>query len=293
MGGSQVEAVTSATAASTVRRMPEPGADLRVDTDLGAVAVRVLGRGRPTVLWHSMFVDGSSWARIAPMLLAGRQLLIVDGPGWGTSDRLRRAVRMADAVTAAARIVTELSPDAPVDWVGNAWGGHVGIELAATRPRLVRTLVAMSAPIQPISPGMRRQIRALIPVLLVAGPVTPVQRAIAAGVLTDRSARDPGTVGVIADALALAGRRSTARTVRSFILNRVDIASLLPRITAPTLFVAGDDRDEWTPEQAEAAARLVRDGRAVVVPGSRALIPLEQPEALATVIRGFWETASP
>ncbi|MCU1474397.1 alpha/beta hydrolase [Amnibacterium sp.] len=270
--------------------MPEPGEDLRVATDLGAVAARVLGRGRPTVLWHSMFVDGASWARIAPLLLPGRQLVVVDGPGWGASARLPRTVRMADAVAAAARVVDAVFPGVPVDWVGNAWGGHVGIELAATRPELVRSLVAMSAPIQPISSNLRRQILALIPVLLVAGPITPVQRAIAAGVLTDRSARDPGTVGVIADALALAGRRSTVRTVRSFILNRVDIASLLPRVVAPTLFVAGDDRDEWTPEQAQAAARSVRDGRAVVLPDSRALLPLEQPAALARIIRDFWAT---
>ena len=105
-----------------------------VPTSLGSVAVHVLGAGRPTVLWHSMFVDGSSWGFLIPALLRGRQLLIVDGPGWGRSDRLRRTVRVLDSVAAAVEVLTALAPGAAVDWVGNGWGGHIGMELAATRP---------------------------------------------------------------------------------------------------------------------------------------------------------------
>ena len=259
-----------------------------VPTSLGAVAVHVLGAGRPTVLWHSMFVDGSSWGFLIPALLRGRQLLIVDGPGWGRSDRLRRTVRVSDSVAAAVEVLAALTPGTAVDWVGNAWGGHVGMELAATRPELVRSLVAISAPTQPIGPALRRRIRLLIPVLLTVGPIPPVQRAILEGMLTDESRSDPQSVGVVADALALAGRRSTARAVRSFILNRVDITDLLPRIEAPSLFVAGDDRGDWTPEEAEAAAALAPFARAAVVHGSRTLVPIERPAELATLIREFW-----
>ena len=259
-----------------------------VPTSLGSIAVHVLGAGRPTVLWHSMFVDGSSWGFLIPALLYGRQLLIVDGPGWGRSDRLRRTVRVSDSVAAAVEVLAALTPGAAVDWVGNGWGGHIGMELAATRPELVRSLVAISAPPQPIDRALRRQIKLLIPVMLTVGPVPPVQRAILQGLLTDESRTDPQSVGVVADALALAGRRSTARTVRSFILNRVDITDLLPRIEAPSLFVTGDDRGDWTPEEAEAAAALAPFARAAVVHGSRTLVPIERPAELATLIREFW-----
>lgn len=259
-----------------------------VPTSLGLIAVHVLGAGRPTVLWHSMFVDGSSWGFLLPALLPGRRLLVVDGPGYGRSDRLRRTVRVSDSVTVAAEVLSALAPGIPVDWVGNAWGGHVGMELAATRPDLVRSLVAISSPTQPIGPELRRQIKLLIPIMTVLGPVPPVRKAILEGLLTDESRTDPQAVGVVIDALALAGRRSTARTVRSFILNRVDITDLLPRIEAPALFVAGDDRGDWTPEEAESAAALAPFARAAVVPGSRTLVPVEQPAALATLIREFW-----
>ncbi len=40
-----------------------------VPTSLGSIAVHVLGSGRPTVLWHSMFVDGLSLGFLIPALL--------------------------------------------------------------------------------------------------------------------------------------------------------------------------------------------------------------------------------
>lgn len=56
----------------------------------------------------------------------------------------------------------------------------------------------------------------------------------------------------------------------------------------PCLFVAGDDRGDWTPEAAAAAAQLTPSATAVTIPGSRTLVPLEQPSALAGELRSFW-----
>src|SRR3954470_7857962 len=139
-------------------RAQDSGELIRVPTALGTLAVHVHGEGAPTVLGRSMSVDGSSGDRVRPLVLDGRRLLVVDGPGWGASDRLRRAVHMTDAVGAAAELLAAVSPGVPVDWVGNAWGGHVGIELAATRPELVRSLVAAGSPIQPVADEQRSRI---------------------------------------------------------------------------------------------------------------------------------------
>src|SRR3954462_4759400 len=168
-------------------RTQASGELIRVPTALGALAVHVHGEGVPTVLWHSMYVDGSSWDRVVPLLLDGRRLLVVDGPGWGASDRLRRAVHMTDAVRAAADLVAAVSPGVPVDWVGNAWGGHVGIELAATRPEFVRSLVAAGSPIQPVADEQRSRIKLLIRLLRTVGPIGPVRRAVLPALLTAKS----------------------------------------------------------------------------------------------------------
>lgn len=261
---------------------------VRVKTALGSVAVHVLGSGRPTVLWHALFVDGSSWGYVVPRLLPGRRLLLVDGPGWGRSDPLRRVTRMPQVMAAAVDVVRALSPDAPVDWVGNGWGGRIGMALAATRPELVRSLVAMAAPTQPADARQRRRLRMLLPLLRLVGPFPPAGRVILEDLLTDASRTEPQTIGAVLDAMALASRRSVVLAIRSFVLRSTDIGELLPRSQAPALFVAGDDGGDWTPMQAAAAAALASNARAVTVPGSRILVPLEQPALLTTLIRDFW-----
>jgi pimeloyl-ACP methyl ester carboxylesterase len=261
---------------------------VQVPTTLGTVAVHELGAGLPTVLWHDLFVDGSSWGYVAPQLLTGRRLLLVDGPGWGRSDRLPRHVRPDAATAVAVEVLAALAPGTAVDWVGNGWGGRIGIELAATRPELVRSLVAVASSPRPVGQEARTRLRGALPLLFLAGPVPPVARAIFEDLLTEESRTEPGTVGAVVDALALAGSRSRTRAVRAFLLNRPDLTDLLPRIEAPSLFIAGGDGGGWTPEEALRDAALAPFARAAAVAGSRGLIPLERPGPLAALVREFW-----
>ena len=60
-----------------------------VPTRLGRLHVRAAGSGPATVLWPSMFVDGRTFDPLLP-LLPGRRLVVVDGPGLGASEPLRR-----------------------------------------------------------------------------------------------------------------------------------------------------------------------------------------------------------
>src|SRR5688500_16141059 len=97
-----------------------------VPTRLGRLHVRMIGEGRPTVLWPSMFVDSHTWDPMLPLLPTGRRYLLVDGPGLGRSKSLDRESTIDEAADAATDLLAGLSITEPVDWVGNAFGGHVG-----------------------------------------------------------------------------------------------------------------------------------------------------------------------
>ncbi|SDS85316.1 Pimeloyl-ACP methyl ester carboxylesterase [Friedmanniella luteola] len=264
---------------------------LHVPTRLGRLQVQVRGSGDPVVLWHSMFTDSGSWRRLLP-LLAGRRLVLVDGPSAGGSDPLRRAVDIGTCAAAAedllAGLVEVLGPG-PVSWLGCAWGGHVSLHLAATRPDLVRDLVAVSAPTHPVGPRLRRLASVLVPLYRVIGPRGPVRRAILDTLFTERSrAADPGGVALVLDPLDRAARAPMARAIRTAVLNRTDLAWAARRTTCPVLLVTTDDRGEWTPQEAAAMAAQMPDGRAVTIAGSRVLPSIEQPAALAAELRTFW-----
>ncbi|MGB4629197.1 MAG: hypothetical protein WBH64_07000, partial [Propionicimonas sp.] len=60
---------------------------LTVPTRVGPLTVDVQGADdQPTaLLWHSLFVDSRTWLRTIPELVLDRRLIVVTGPGHGTS----------------------------------------------------------------------------------------------------------------------------------------------------------------------------------------------------------------
>lgn len=259
-----------------------------VSTRLGRLHVRTTGEGAPTVLWPSMFVDSHTWDRMLPLLPQGRRYVLVDPPGLGLSESLRHPTDIAEAADAAVDLLDGLGVEGPVDWVGNAFGGHVGFKLG-TRAGVLGSLVAVSSPAQELPADLRKQINLLLPLLRVAGPVGPVRSGILEAMLTDASAAQEPVRRIVVESLARPTRRSMALAVRSFILNRVDVTAELADLAVPSLFVASDDRGDWSPEDARASAVVAPDAEAVTIEGARTLIPLEQPQALAEHLRQFWD----
>src|ERR1700761_1174973 len=272
---------------------------MRIDTKLGQLSARVVsGPPRVAVMWHSMFTDSRSWARVTDDLCAERTLVLVDGYGFGDSDGLDRPVPefIEECGRAAGYLVSQVQSEVapgPVDWLGSAWGGHVGLQLAATRPELVRSLITVSTPIQAASPPMRRQVKMLLPVYRAIGMRGPVRQGLLDGMLTDRTRRtDPEAVDAVVTPMSRTNRSAIARTVRSGVLNRTALAWAAARVTCPTLMIATDDRGEWSPAECAAAAAVMKDARSAVLTGSRALPSLECPAELSALVTDFWAAHS-
>ena len=94
------------------------------------------------------------------------------------------------------------------------------------------------------------------------------------------------------EALARPTRHSLALAVQSFSLNRIDVTAGLVDLRVPSLFVASDNRGDWTPEDAAAAAALAPRADLVTIGAARTLVLLAQPEALARQIRQVWERSA-
>jgi pimeloyl-ACP methyl ester carboxylesterase len=101
-----------------------------VSTRLGRLHVGQAGSGPPAVLWHSLSVDSRSWGPLVDAYGAHRHVVTIDGPGYGRSSPIHRDFTLDECAQAAGEVLDQLGITEPVDWVGNAWGGHVGITLA-------------------------------------------------------------------------------------------------------------------------------------------------------------------
>jgi len=173
-----------------------------IDTPVGRLYIRLIDDGQPAVLWHSLFVDDRSWDRLIPHLADHRQLISITGPGHGASTDPGRRYSNEECAAAARLALHTLGIRAPVDWIGNAWGGHVGIIAATTWPELIRSLVIIGTPIAALTPLERARTYLLLGLYRIAGPSAMVLNATTNVLLSEPTrTNDPEAVTLVHDCL--------------------------------------------------------------------------------------------
>jgi pimeloyl-ACP methyl ester carboxylesterase len=261
-----------------------------MDTKVGRLHIEVDGEGPPAVLWHSLFVDSSTWSALRAVLRNDRRLIIIDGPGHGKSSAPPADFDLNDCADAAGRVIDALGVREPVDWLGNAWGGHVGLTLAASTPERLRSLATIATPVHALS---RRERMSIVPMVLAyrfVGAVAPIAGGVARALLGKafmRAQRDDAAM--VIRAFRDAPRIGMHRAMTSVMLNRPSLEPLLPRIQTPTLMVV-PTADQMLPvAQIHAAVAQMPSAVAVEVKGEGHVAPLiAQADELAEVIKSFW-----
>jgi pimeloyl-ACP methyl ester carboxylesterase len=104
----------------------------------------VAGEGEPAMLVHGLGGAGANWLALAPLLLAGRRLLVPDLPGHGGSAPLPAAPSL-NAYADRLGLLLEHEGIASAAVVGHSLGGAVAVRLAIRRPDLVTALVLAGA----------------------------------------------------------------------------------------------------------------------------------------------------
>ena len=225
-----------------------------IDTAVGRLAVTTVGTGAPAVLWHSLFADERSWERVAARLAQDHRLILITGPGHGESGDPHRRYDLLQCARAAEEVLDALGVAEPVDWVGNAWGGHVGVRFATAYPCRIRSLVTIGTPVQALSAAERVRTRLLLLVHRLLGPTSFIVDAVVETLLSPSTrVSDPEAVAYVRRSFVEADPGRLRRAVVSISLHREDLAALLPEITVPTLMITGEQHSGWTPDRAAAA----------------------------------------
>lgn len=262
-----------------------------VPTSLGKLHVRQIGSGPPALLWHSLWVDSRSWGSLVDSLAAHRRLVIVDGPGYGRSDAIHRDFTLVDCAHAAEEVIDRLGVTDPVDWVGNAWGGHVGITLGADQPHRLRSLVTINAPLMPVGARQRwTQTYPLAGLYRLTGPSRLITTTLFEALIgSDAMKAHPDQAADIIRAFTEADRGSITRTIR-FMHRWQPLTEVVSRVTVPTLFLTGDLADQhWRPTDAEAAAATMPNARVVTLTGAGHVSPLlVDADLIVRTVTDFW-----
>jgi pimeloyl-ACP methyl ester carboxylesterase len=98
------------------------------------------------VLLHGWPEDGSSWRRVAPLLVeAGYRVACPDLKGFGRSDAPKRGYDPQTLADEISQLIRNLHARKAV-LVGHDWGGAVALATAFRHPGRVRALVVASSP---------------------------------------------------------------------------------------------------------------------------------------------------
>jgi pimeloyl-ACP methyl ester carboxylesterase len=216
----------------------------------------------------------------------------IDGPSHGNSEGVHRDFTFDECVTAAVQALDGLGLAEPVDWVGNAWGGHVGIRLAAAERPRVRTLITIGTPIQAFDWKEKlAQAWPLVQAYRLTGPSAFITRLLFDRLIgADAVAAEPDQAAVIMDSFRSADRDAMFHAMRSMMLHRSGIEDLLERVAVPTMVMSvRDDVTGWRPDEARATCAAIADCRVEEVAGSGHVSPLLVDRArVAHLVREFW-----
>lgn len=241
----------------------------------------------PIVLLHGVGLDRTMWEPLRTELarLTDRPVAALDLPGHGDRPLLTRPVSLAEL---AGDVADRLPGRAHL--VGFSLGALVAQHLARHRPELVATLSSVSSvcrrtPEEATSVHQRLEgARADFPGSVEAS----IQRWYPAG-----SGVDPATVTGTRTTLLANSVASYLHAYEVFATADAEIGPELGRITVPSLAVTGELDPGSTPEMTRRLAAAVPGAHAVVVPGARHMLPVEQPGVLARTIHHFIEESDP
>ena len=249
------------------------------------------GTGPAVVLIHGFGSSIYTWKSVIPALLARHEVVALDLPGFGESDR------PADlSLEALPRAVIGLMDRLGIEraaLVGNSMGGATAAIVAATAPGRVGRLVLVDAAgfnLEPQSrPAMVRLTTSWAAPLL---GLLPGKRLI-----VERSLREVFhddtlvTAERVSEYLAPAQRPGTFTAMRSlgasFDASGSRVGEMLAAIQAPTLVIWGDD-DRWIPlADADRFVAGIKGARKVLVPACGHMPQEEKPAELVRLLLEF------
>lgn len=251
----------------------------------GTSFVEFLPEERPTrtvVLLHGIGGSAASCVDVAERLARdGARALAWDAPGYGRS---RDPFGDVDLVDRLAGSISSLRLGA-VDLIGTSWGGVIATCLVARRPSTVRSLVlADSTRGSATDPVKAAAMRTRVTELERLGPEQFAARR--AGRLVSPHADDAMVVRVRRQMarVRVPGYRAAAEFMAS-----TDTSRLLPRITAPTLVVVGEDDVVTGVPESRLLSERIPGARLTILPRAGHAAITEVPGAFADAVTDFWD----
>ena len=272
--------------------------------DLDGVRVFVhrsgTGTGAPLVLIHGFMMSHWAWRRVVPLLTAaGHEVVALDLPGFGESDRPTRREFRYDAQAYVRTIVRVLDALAieRATLVGHSMGAGIAIVAAANNPERVARLVLAD----PLAYAARISLEERAVLAPIVGPALfdalltkrRMQRFMRRMTYHDPSVASDEWIDYLWERVRRPGGIEAALAALAFVADASDVQRALSAISAPTLIVWGENDRIFPVRYAERLAREIPHAELCLVPSCGHSPPEERPEDFARAVLQFLAADAP
>jgi 3-oxoadipate enol-lactonase len=259
-----------------------------IDTVLGSVRVKVRGSGEAMMFWPSLLMTGDMWAAQAEHFGKEHQVILVDPPGFGESQKITTPFTFEDCARCIVDILDALGVQR-THFIGNSWGGMIGGTFAATYPERIGSAVLMNCTASPAGRRQKIEYGFLLRMAgLLGGIRPPLTRSVLKAFLGPTTFRTrPEVAAFVRDSVQRVDIRSGRWAVRSVVPARPDQRPLLSRVTTPVLVVAGAEDATFPVPETTAMAEAIPGAAITVLEGVAHLAALENPSLVNELIGDF------
>jgi pimeloyl-ACP methyl ester carboxylesterase len=225
--------------------------------------------------------------------LGGRYRVIApDLRGHGESEAPEGAYTMDTMADDVIELLDRLDVRDPVVVGGLSMGGYVAFSLVLRYPERVRALMILDsrATADTLEAARNREETARS-ILFEGSSESMIETMVPRLFGKTTLAKHPERVAPILSIMERCSVRGIAGALRGMAL-RPDRTPELSRIRVPTLVLVGEEDVISPPEEAQQLARMLPDGRVVVVPEAGHLAPFENPTACNEAIMRFLDEIS-
>jgi len=262
----------------------------RIKTSVGWINVRVGGNegGPAMVFWPSLMMEGSMWSYQYEHYASEYRVVLIDSPGVGASDPLRKPVYLEDSAEIVIAILDALGIDRCI-FGGNSWGAMLAAVLPAWYPE--RLIASMSINGTASLPTMLETVQmSAISGLLYLNATMPQWWAnLAKGAFAGDTAEEtnPEFIEYI-NCVLNEDPKSIHYQLQGILLGRVDRHALLRTIKdVPVLVIAGEEDRQFAVHIVRKMANAIQGSKFVVLQETAHLASREQPALVNAEIDEF------
>ena len=238
-------------------------------------------KGRVVLMSNSLMSNYEMWDWTVPALSDKYRVLRYDMRGHGRSGTTPAPYTMAQLADDAVALLDALKID-KVHFVGLSMGGMIGQQLGARYADRVHSLTLCNTASEMAPRSMWDDRLAMAKEKGIAAMVEPTLQRWFTPAFLKRASQDIEKIKAMVGSTGLEGYTGCASSVRDMAQS-----TMLLKIKAPTLIIAGKQDPATTVDHATVLNRLIDGSKLVVIDEAAHLSNIEQPDAFNRAVRGF------